>query len=228
MEHTVLQFPKESQLESVRLIFYRLNVSITDNYYNAGTFSQDPYSTLGRPRKKEALVSSSINNSLNSPTRSNYELKSDFHPISKCTVTETETKIDLGSTEKSNDPNTAKSDTTTKAKDEAEAALLKENTLLEEKDKLKLNIDQAVKEVSSGEDTSDHGEKSESNVIENPSASEGERGHNQMDADSAKENTVGENCEVIENLTTTQEETPNLKRNDGDKNQTDDKTVAMP
>lgn len=91
------------------------------------------------------------------------------------------------------------------------------------------NVDHADTKVSSSDDTSDHVEKCESNVIENPSAGEGEKGHdhNQMDADSAKENIVGENCEVIENLKTTQEETPKLKRDDGDKNKADDESVAM-
>ena len=188
--------------------------------YNTGT--QDPYSTLGRPekRKKEVLVSSSANDSLSSPVRSNFELKSDFHPVSEFNVTETETetKIDLGSTEKSTDPNPAvsESESTTKAKDEVEVILLEENTSLkEENDTLKLNsnVDHADKNVPSVGDMSDQGESNEISVsiIENPSASE--EGKERMDADTAKENTVDMSCEVIENVNTTKEESSELDIN---------------
>ena len=195
--------------------------------YNAGTLPQDPYSTLGRPDrgKKKATHSSSINDSLNSPTKSDYELKSDFHPVSEFTsiANETETKIDLGSTEISNDPDPAEPDSTTKATDEVQATLLKENTSLKENDKLKLNsnVDRADRNVPRGGDTSDQGENCEisASVIENPSASE--EGKGQMDADTAKENTVDKSCKVIENLKTTTEESPKLNRNGGDKNQGD-------
>lgn len=191
--------------------------------YNAGT--QDPYSTLGRTekRKKEVLVSSSANDSLSSPVRSNFELKSDVHPVSEFNVTETETetKIDLGSTEKSTDPNPAvsESESTTKAKDEVGVILLEENTsrsLKEENDTLKLNsnVDRADKNVPSVGDMSDQGESNEISVsiIENPSASE-EEGKEQMDADTAKENTVDTSCKVIENVNTTKEESSELDIN---------------
>ena len=52
----------------------------------------DPYSTLGRsqPFQKIGGLSASMADSLNSP--SNYELKSEHHPVSQA---ETDTKIDL-------------------------------------------------------------------------------------------------------------------------------------
>lgn len=136
----------------------------------------------------------------------------------------------MGSTEKSNDPDPVKPDSTARAKEEAGATLLQEHTPLEENDKLKLNsnVDRADKNVPSGGDTSDQGENCEisASVIENPSASE--EGKDQMDADTAKENTVDKSCEIIENLKTTTEESPKLNRNGGDKHQGDiDETVTM-
>ena len=127
----------------------------------------------------------------------------------------------MGSTEKSNNPDPAEPNSTARAKEEAEATLLQKNTPLEENDKLKLNsnVDRADKNVPSGGDTSDQGENCEisASIIENPSASE--EGKGQMDADTAKENTVDKSCEIIENLKTTTEESPRLSRNSGDKNQ---------
>ena len=149
-------------------------------------------------------MSSSANDSLVSPTRSNYELKSDSHTISEFTATEAETKIDLGSTEKSNDPDPAMSDSIVMPKDEAEATSQQENTAIEGNDKLKLNsnVDRADKNVPSGGDTSENCGEISTSVIENPSASE--EGREQMDAD--KPNTADNSCEVIENLKTTTEE----------------------
>ena len=84
------------------------------------------------------------------------------------------------------------------------------------------NVDRADKSVpSSGGDTSDQGENFDVsvNVIENPSAAE--EGKDWVDAVTAKEETVDESCEVIENLETATEESLVLKRNGGDKNQGD-------
>lgn len=170
-------------------------------------------------------MSSSANDSLVSPTRSNYELKSDSHTVSEFTATEAETKIDLGSTEKSNDPGPAMSDSIVMPKDEAEATSQQENTAIEENDKLKLNsnVDRADKNVPSGGDTTseNYGEISAS-VIENPSASE--EGKEQMDADIP--NTADNSCEVIENLKSTIEEIPKLNRNGRD--MIVDEKVTMP
>ena len=156
-------------------------------------------------------MSSSANDSLVSPTRSNYELKSDSHTASEFTATEAETKIDLGSTEKSNHPDPAMSDSIVMPKDEAEATSQQENTAIEGNDKLKLNsnVDRADKNVPSGGDTSENCGEISASVIKNPSASE--EGKEQMDADIP--NTADNSCKVIENLKTTTEE---LNRNGRD------------
>jgi hypothetical protein len=152
----------------------------------------------------------------------------------------------LGSTEKSNDPDLAEPDSIVRPKDEAEAISQKENTAIEENDKLKLNsnADRADKNVPSGRDTSENCGEISASVIENPSASEKEKddtsdqcenceisssvienpsasedGKNQIDTDIiCKENTADKSCEVhvIENLNSTTEETPKLSINGGD------------
>lgn len=158
-------------------------------------------------------MSSSVNDPLSCPIRSNYELKSDSHPVSEFTATEAETKIDLGSTEKSNDPDPAMPDSIMRSKDEAETTSPKENTAIEENGKLKLNsnVDRADKNVPSGGDTSENCGEISASVVENPSASE--EGKDQINADIPKENTTDNSCEVIK-ITT--EETPKLNRNGRD------------
>ena len=142
-------------------------------------------------------MSSFINDSVNSP--SNYELKTDHHPVSEFTETDTETKIDLGSSEKSGP---AEPDSSTRPKAVAEVSFPKENTPVAPNTK-----DDPDKKVSSGVNTCDQSENCEINVIENPSAIEEERGKIGADSVINQKSTVGKNCEaiytVIDNLQTT-------------------------
>ena len=137
--------------------------------------------------------------SVDSP--STYELKANLPPVSEFNEAETETKVDLSNIERSVDGSPA--DLSVKAEASLPTDLKKVS--LQEQDEAKLKEMDPDKDVLDKSDdvNVDESKNSDTNVIENPSASElykEEKSH--IIVDSAEERVGGDSV-VIENLTTT-------------------------
>ena len=179
-----------------------------------GTLAHDQNWILGRPQqlyKSGALESSVADSTANCP--SNYELKSDLHPLPSeysLADTDTETKIDLGSIEKTVDVSFVEPSTSATRAEASIEVVTKEPPNKEKQIELEIEPKEELLDISKEETGGDT-----TSVIRNASVSEEEIKNECQGyiADLVEQRVLSESAEVIENSIATKE-TLELKTED--------------